>query len=239
MARDFTSGSSERILLSSAPASAVPLTIAGWSRFDTAMTEGAEYAICTIGDATTGHEFTIEIGRSGGVDYAIAVVNAASADLALSSTPPLINTWNHVCGTFTSSTRRDIYLNGSNVGNNTTSITPTVTETSIGATDNGASIIKYYDGQLAEIGIWTRVLTDAEITSLSQGFSPSNIPQSLVFYAPLTGQNTPESTIRPNGTAMTMTGTTKYEHPDFMKYPNKPSTGIRTRPAAFSPGLAR
>lgn len=239
MARDFTSGSSERILLSSAPASAVPLTIAGWSRFDTAMTEGAEYTICAIDDPTTGHEFTVEIGRNGGVDYAIVVVTGASTQVVTSSVAPLINTWNHLCGVFTSSTSRDIYLNGTNVGNGTTNITPTVTETSIGATDQGASVGKFYDGQLAEIGIWTRVLTSAEITSLSQGFAPSTIPQNLVFYAPLIGQNTPEATKIPNGTAMTMTGTTKYTHPDFMKYPNKPSTGIRTRPAAFSPGLAR
>jgi hypothetical protein len=41
-------------------------------------------------------------------------------------------------------------------------------------------------GQIAEVGIWSAALTDAEIVSLAKGMTCNLVrPQSLVFYAPL------------------------------------------------------
>jgi hypothetical protein len=44
----------------------------------------------------------------------------------------------------------------------------------------------YFNGQIAEVGIWTAALTASDILSLSQGASPSLVrSDSLAFYAPL------------------------------------------------------
>ncbi len=44
----------------------------------------------------------------------------------------------------------------------------------------------YFDGDIAEVGIWNVALTAAEIASLADGFTCDRVrPQSLVFYAPL------------------------------------------------------
>ena len=44
----------------------------------------------------------------------------------------------------------------------------------------------FFNGVVSEVGIWKAGLTDAEILSLSRGFTADQIrPQSLSFYAPL------------------------------------------------------
>jgi hypothetical protein len=98
------------------------------------------------------------------------------------------NVWNHYGGVFSSGTSRTPYTNGVAGAENTTSvaaITPTVTN--IGAFYLGTSIpIQFFDGRLAEVGIWNVALTAAEMASLAKGITCDKIrPQSLVFYAPL------------------------------------------------------
>ena len=44
----------------------------------------------------------------------------------------------------------------------------------------------FFDGAIAEVGIWNDDLTAAEVASLAKGMTCDKIrPQSLVFYAPL------------------------------------------------------
>ena len=50
---------------------------------------------------------------------------------------------------------------------------------------NGA-LGTYFNGQVAEVGIWNAALTQPEIASLAGGMTCDKVrPQSLVFYAPL------------------------------------------------------
>lgn len=56
----------------------------------------------------------------------------------------------------------------------------------VGARYSNSVLGSYYAGSLAEIGVWSAVLTADEIASLARGVTPDKIrPQSLVFYAPL------------------------------------------------------
>lgn len=239
MARDF-SGASQYLRATVVPASAVPMTLAGWYKYDTAIADDGEHTVLSITDAGGVQEHTIEIGRTGGVDYAIAMLNSGGAvGFALSSVAPTINTWQHLGGTYSTTTRRDVFLDGVNRGNDTSLITPiSLSDTMIGAVSSSSSIIKPFNGVLAELGIWNRVLTDAEMATLAQGYAPSFIPQGLVFYAPVTGQNTPEIN-KKSSIPLDVTGATKVDHPDFIKYPGKSNRGVNTRPNAFAPGLAR
>lgn len=84
----------------------------------------------------------------------------------------------------------------------------------IGATSSGSGD---YDGLIAEVAVWNRVLSADEIAILSDAFSPAFIPNGLVFYAPLMGNYSPEIDLR-YGTTGSFTGTAKANHPRII-YP--------------------
>jgi hypothetical protein len=99
-----------------------------------------------------------------------------------------LNQWCHLCGVIESNSSRKVYLDGTEVGSNTTSISTQDAANSIliGARSNSGSIGNYFSGDIAEVGIWNVALTAAEIASLAKGMTCDKVrPQSLVFYAPL------------------------------------------------------
>lgn len=77
-----------------------------------------------------------------------------------------------------------------------------------------------WDGMIAEFAIWDRILADAELEALADGYSPALIRNSLVSYVPQ---------IRASGDwrngASTVTGTTVIEHPRII-YPSRPKLVI-------------
>lgn len=85
----------------------------------------------------------------------------------------------------------------------------------IGAYDDGSG--EYWDGKIAEFGVWNRILSAAEADILGKGFSPLFIPRGLVFYAPLVGKYSPEIDIVGGGSG-TITGATAASHPRII-YP--------------------
>jgi len=95
------------------------------------------------------------------------------------------NTWHHACAVFTSATSRTIYLDGGNSATNTTSSTPSgINQMNIGSFKTAAG--NWFNGQVAEVGLWSAALTQPEIASLAAGMTCDKVrPQSLVFYAPL------------------------------------------------------
>lgn len=216
MAREF-SGTDQYLDLASAPVTGVPLTMSAWYRYDTAIADEAEHTVLSLTDADAFNELTIEVGRTGGVDYAIAMVNENNTNLgfALSTTPPTINTWQHLAGVFTSTSSRTVYLNGGNNATETTTSTPaTISNVNIGATLSNSVITKDFNGAIAECAIWNVALTATEILALSQGYSPILVrPGSLVFYTPLVRELT-----NFKGTAMTNNSSTVFDHPRII-YP--------------------
>jgi hypothetical protein len=75
--------------------------------------------------------------------------------------------WNHVAITQTSGTY-SIYLNGSSVPVTDYGTPPefTINKIAIGARKLGASIISYFNGNLANVAIWNRALSSDEINSV-------------------------------------------------------------------------
>lgn len=102
---------------------------------------------------------------------------------------PAVGIWGHYCATFTSASR-SAFFNGSNKATTTATNNPTgFTRTQIGARRVGSAIDGFFNGLIAEVGIWNVVLSDEEVSSLADGISCSLIrPGSLVFYAPLIRQ---------------------------------------------------
>jgi len=178
MAYDFN-GTNQYLEVATAVANR-PCTMAAWGYLDT--TTGARDIVSVSSKTTTSVlRLNVNFGQ-----YRIADqgnVNAVANGAIVSA-----GSWNHYAGVFASGSSRTPYTNGVAGAQNTTSvaaITPTVT--SIGAWFEGTSnSIQFFDGQIAEIGIWNAALTAAEIASLAKGMTCDKVrPQSLVFYAPL------------------------------------------------------
>jgi hypothetical protein len=205
MARTFN-GSSQYASGASAPASNVPLTISAWCKHANAsggvdiivdiFLDGDDRQVLYINDQDI-KAFTIS---SGGSAEATASAGASTTD------------WFHACGVWTAINSRAAFLNGGSKGTDTTSLTTnTLTTVRAGASQGTTG---FYEGTLAEIGVWNVALDDSEVASLAKGVSPLLIrPQSLVAYWPLFGNESPELDRGKNRIDFTLTAApTKAEH---------------------------
>ena len=166
----------------STPVTAAPMTLACWFNSDSATVAQRliEVRLNTI------NYFSLGIrGQDAGDPVAIVISQVGNAEITRTTSGYSANTWHHACGVFTSTTSRAVYLDGgsSATGTGTRSPeTPTQIQIGIFAGDN----IQYFDGRMAEVGIWNVALTADEIASLADGMTCDKVrPQSLVFYAPL------------------------------------------------------
>lgn len=98
-----------------------------------------------------------------------------------------LNAWNHISGVFTSTTNRNVYLNGTPATASTGSRVPSASpdKTAIGVRiEQNASVPTTSDADniyIAECAWWNAALTADDETSLSKGFSPLLIkPANLV-----------------------------------------------------------
>lgn len=166
---------------SATPITTTPATIACWFNAD------------AFGD------HLINISNSSGSDKLVLRTGAAPNiisggvsdgdvnDIFFTTTALTTGTWNHACITFESTTSRKLFSNGVNEGTDTTSRSISgLTRINIGSRREVSNNSAFFDGRIAEVGVWDVALTDSEVSSLAKGASCSLIrPQSLVFYAPL------------------------------------------------------
>jgi len=171
-------GSSSYIEATSTPITGAPFTMACWFRpFVTTQTASLMY----IGNSAASNRFQIII------DGSSLIFTAAAPITANASTPiSVVNdlTWFHATAVSFSPTSRFIYLNGGGKIQNTTSRTPTLLNNiTIGSQIVSNTRSNFFNGRIAEAGVWNAALTDDEVLSLSKGFAPSLIrPSNLKFY---------------------------------------------------------
>lgn len=223
MARAFVVASDEYLVYSGTPpASAEPLTLAAWF-YPTTDSHNAILSINEFGASSqVGWGIVIDGSDAGDPATAFAAQETWVYGVAKSTTGGTLNTWNHVCGVFTNSASRAVFLDGGGKGTDTTSIPNTSgTDRTLIATEAySSSISGGLDGRVAEAAIWNVALADAEVAALAAGYSPLFIrPQNLVFYCPVWGNDSPE--IDEIGRLqMTLNGTpTKVDHPPII-YPS-------------------
>ena len=194
MAYDFN-GTSQTITAASAGVTAEPLTIAAWfyptrntartvivSLADTlGFDPGAQMFYALVEDGTKTGDPICATKHNGGSA-------AAVSDEATSTSGFTINSWWHGCAVFTSTTSRTIYLNGGSSATNTTSVSTnanTVDKTAIGCLGRSTNAA-FFQGRVAEVGIWNVALNADEAASLAKGMTCDKVrPSALVFYAPL------------------------------------------------------
>lgn len=152
---------------------------------------GTSFQIALISIGGDGIWATYTIGSNGWVDY----------------NPLQPNVWTHVVYTHDDNFAK-LYINGTLV--NTVPISGGLSSNSlpmwIGARPNAGGNSSFYHGELDDIGLWNRALTEDEITSLYEG---NDNGYNLVAYYPFNGNANDESGNGHHGTIFgTVTSTT-------------------------------
>lgn len=187
--RDFV-GSSSQLAVGLIDPISPPLTFAAFIK--TTQTTASVVPFSIIATTNTVERVQIAyLGSTIDVTECNAVEATGGATAAIGSSTLSANTITHVAGVVASATDRKIYFNGVQNGTSTTSRTVNgLDQVVIGATKS-TSYTAFWTGSVYEAAVWTVALTASEILSLSQGAAPFMIrPDSLVFYAPLTGRET-------------------------------------------------
>ena len=163
---------------STAPVTAVPLTIAGWFRGTT--TDSTRGLIELNSGGNTNYFSIRKVSGSLNIRGTVRLDNGTEQTVSSTGTYTQ-NDWFHAAFVCESATLRTIYLNGGNEANSTVSVVPSGINTMfIGFA--GA----YWTGDSAEVAIWNAALTKSQVESLAKGFAPSLVqPDNLVQYMPL------------------------------------------------------
>ena len=182
MAYEFTAASSQHLSTASAPANGHPMTLAVWSITNTTNTVGFGQRLFSV-SASNGHRHQLARNND---QIQCNSVGASGAGTASANGKIVANTWFHLCGTFISATSRKLFFNGVEEATNTTNCGSQNTFDRVLMGVAGSPLGLYYQGTLAECGVWNVELTQPEIASLADGMTCDKVrPQSLVFYAPL------------------------------------------------------
>ena len=163
------------------PITNAPFTASCW--FNADVFDGG--ALITLSNSSGNDRFQLRITATPTIRF--LAVDADVNDTFDSTGTPVVSTWGHACMSATSATSRAVYFNGANKATDTTSRTITgLSRLHIGSARDANTNQSYFNGRIAEVGVWDVALTDDEVASLGQGISCALIrPQSLVFYAPL------------------------------------------------------
>lgn len=139
------------------------------------------------------------------------IIQKDGTDFALvdSSTFPSTGVWHSAIGTRSVDTA-ELFLDGVSEGSDTspgTMGTIVSDDYKIGALDSGGGVNAFMDGDIADVAVWSVVLTQDEINAYNKGVSPTLIrPDKLVSYIPLWG-TTQEPDLGGNGGIGTLVNT--------------------------------
>lgn len=232
MARNFD-GSTGYLQSLVAPVTAEPLTLAGWFRSDITT---QNQAIIKVGAnaASAGWQLWITSGNNQVAATTVDAAQTAGAALSNPASPYTAGTWFHGAAVFTSASSRAAFINGGAKVTNATSITVAgVDSVLIGSRYLGGTLGSFFDGRLAEVGVWNVALSDEEVASLATGVSPLLVrPHALVSYVPVFGRASPEVDMVRADT-LTVTGTAPVAPHPPIAFPTAPR--IARIPAA-APG---
>jgi hypothetical protein len=192
-----------------------PLTIACWGKQDILAVDDALSITDTASDTqgmwsvTFRGTFDDKIGAS--------VFGGGTFRAAVTSTTYSAGTWRHGAGVFTGNASIAALLDGAGKGTNVTGGPEVagIDSTAIGVR-NLLTESDFFDGSLAECGIWNVALTDGEIAILAKGFAPPCVRRaSLVAYYPMVRDTTSlKDLFSATANNLTLAGTTAVaDHP--------------------------
>src|SRR5258708_33695062 len=163
MALHFVAASSQYLDRAAAIVTAMPLSFAVWYKPTNNTGQQSCISICK---QTANASYWWLAAQSG--PATARGEQAGGGGQAVSVASLTVGSWNHILAVFTSSTSRDIYLNGVGPVNNATAEATTgVVATAIGALFNGsATPIAFANGDLAYPTIWNVDLNSTDDPNL-------------------------------------------------------------------------
>jgi hypothetical protein len=190
MAYNFTAASSQSLTapISTETRITGAITLAAWIKSTGVYNSPVGRVMSRGSAAVDGRAYTLEINSSGQVSSNMNPTGLAANNFLTTGTTVVGTNARHVAATFSPSTFSRVYLDGSQNAERTSGVPASIAD--IGSYGlqfgglPGSSI--FFNGTIAEVGIWSAALTAAEVASLAKGMTCDKIrPQNLVFYAPL------------------------------------------------------
>lgn len=190
MARTFVSASLQSVDRGSAAVTAFPWSISLWFKCVASVAAGQQLG--GLGASLGTDQAVIVVSAANKVRYRLVATTALSIDTTAAFTD---NVWSHACVVSASASDHRVFVNGGNKITDSTSKTPaSLDSTSVG---RGVTTIPvYFDGSVAEFGIWNIALSDAEVAALYVGGVPKRPwcvrREALVSYQQVLGAASPE-----------------------------------------------
>jgi hypothetical protein len=185
MAFLFASASSQYLSVASTPVTVEPLTISLWYRVASTPTNRMAFS---LGRSTGQGAFRINV--TGTTMLAQRVDDTGGPNASSSTTVAnTVGTWYHAAAVFLGSGQNVTgYINGTagTPATNTGTTLSTLDRLVIGTRLSAGSPGLYFDGDIAEVGVWNAALNADEIAGLAKGFACRFArPSALVWYSRL------------------------------------------------------
>lgn len=176
-----TQSSTLHFLSSSAPVTAVPLTIVAW--FTTSGGQGRKI-VAVANSASLADVFQLGLDFASATNKIQALMsNASFGNQALSSVAcDTSGNWNHGAAVFASTTSRAAYLNGGSKGSTTNTIANPSGLNELLVSGRSSDFTFGIAGQIAHAAVYSRALTDNEVAYLGAGGNPRAIKNCIDYY---------------------------------------------------------
>lgn len=192
MARDFTAASSHTVNYGDiGDLGTNKITLACWLYPDSLATA---FGIINKRSAhNSANAYSMGVGYTSILRWELQLGNAANTAVGAAyyaTRSEAAGSWYHVCmtydGSLSAGSRCAIYINGSSkavTASTDANVTPgnAASDLVLGRVNNTGSF--YFDGRMAEAGVWDVALSADEVAALAKGYSPDRIRlESLAFY---------------------------------------------------------
>lgn len=156
---NFVTASSQYLVTASSPITAVGFTMACW--YNPVSVTNTRDLISIANSGNTTDYFNLQQNSTGAVRVRSA--DSTTQSSAVTATTATANTWQLAVGVIAATNSRTAYLNGTGKGTSSTSRSTTgVNRIGIGA-NVGSTPASFFSGNISNVCIWDRVLSDEEI----------------------------------------------------------------------------
>ncbi|MFN5250967.1 MAG: LamG domain-containing protein [Bacteroidota bacterium] len=190
MAYQFTAASSQSLTapISTETRITGAITLAAWIKSTGVYNSPVSFLAARSSTATNGRAYTLQLNSAGKIGSNINSTGLAANNFVTEGTTVVGTNARHIAATFSPSTFSRVYLDGAQDAERTSSVPSSIADIT-GVNLNFGGLFGgsfFFNGTIAEVGIWNSALTQPEIASLADGMTCDKVrPQSLVFYAPL------------------------------------------------------
>lgn len=186
--RDFVLANTDAVVLSSAPAGSVPITLAIWSRSDS---QTATQSPMVLGRSLSVNPFVGIIYRGSTTDAVRVqhINDLGTVAFADSTTDYTADKWEHTAGTFATALQEVFFKGVEEAENAATPGTTTLDRTAVGCWQTTIQA-DHFSGELAEARVYSKVLVDYEVKELHAG-SFQTIVENLLVWWPLWDNGSP------------------------------------------------